>query len=205
MIEEAKACKADVVKIQLYDVDKIKKPYQSRYFELWASQIDKEELKELKKHADKVGIEFIASAFDVERVKWLEEIGVKRHKLASRSIFDKELIQSMEKTGKPIIASLGAWNKKEFPKIKNAQFLYCVSEYPAYITKDMFPEKFDKYSGFSDHTIDNFWAKQAIIRGAKIIEKHFTLNKSIPGCDQLGSAEPIKLRELVKFSKRYGQ
>lgn len=199
MIWEAKNCGADMVKFQLYDVDKIKKPYQSRYFELWAAQLDYFQLKELAEEAEKAGIEFMASAFDSERVHWLERLGVKRHKIASRSIFDQKLIQTMENTGKPIIASLGAWKEKEFPKIKNAQYLYCVSEYPAHITE---LPSFEKYDGFSDHTVGNYWAMEAIKRGAKIIEKHFTLNKTLPGYNQKGSAEPWELKEIVTYARQ---
>lgn len=202
MIEEAKKCGADAVKFQLYDTDKIKKPWQSRYFELKFSEVDKEELIELKQHSDKVGIEFMASAFDIERLNWLEEIGVKRHKLASRSIRDTELIKAMEKTKKPIIASLGCWNEIGTPNIKNCQFLYCVSEYPAYITNDLFPENFDEYDGFSDHTIGMYWAREAVKRGARIIEKHFTLSKDLPGFDQKGSCEPWEAKDFIQYVRQ---
>ena len=203
MIEEAKKCGADIVKFQAYDTDKIKKPWQSRYFELKFSEPNFEELRELKEHADKVGIEFMASAFDIERLKWLEELGVKRHKLASRSIRDTELIKAMEKTKKPIIASLGSWNDMGAPDIKNAQFLYCVAEYPAYITNQMFPANFDEYVGFSDHTIGTYWAREAVKRGATIIEKHFTLSRDLPGHDQKGSADPTDLKDLVTYIRQY--
>jgi sialic acid synthase SpsE len=202
MIEEAKKVGADAVKFQIYDTDTIKKPWQSRYFELKFSEVNKEELKELKRHADKVGIEFMASAFDPERVGWLEEIGVKRHKVASRSIHDQKLIQSMEKTGKPIIASLGAWEGKEFPKIKNSEFLYCIADYPAYITSDMFPAKFDKYAGFSDHSLGMYWCREAVKRGARIIEKHFTLSKDLPGHDQKGSADPTEMKDFISYVRQ---
>lgn len=203
MIEEAKKCGADAVKFQAYDTDKIKKPWQSRYFELKLSEPTKEELIELKEHCDKVGIEFMASAFDTERVQWLEEIGVKRHKLASRSVRDTELIKAMERTKKPIIASLGAWNEMGAPNIKNAQFLYCVAEYPAYITNDIFPAQFDEYAGFSDHTIGTYWAREAVKRGATIIEKHFTLDRSLPGHDQKGSADPTDLKDFITYVRQY--
>jgi len=62
-----------------------------------------------------------------------------------------------------------------------------------------FPEKFDKYAGFSDHTIGLDYAKLAIVRGATIIEKHFTLDKNLPGCDQAGSMTPKELKELKKI------
>lgn len=202
MIWEAKECGADMVKFQLYDVDTIKKPWQSRYMELRVAQLSFEELKELKREADKAGIEFFASVFSPDRVAWLEEIGVKRYKIASRSIYDKELIKAIEKTGKPVIASLGKWKDKGFPKIKNARYLYCISDYPARVDRSKFPEKFDDkgYSGFSDHTIGIGWAKEALRRGATIIEKHFTLDKTLPGYNQVLSAEPYELKELIKFT-----
>lgn len=208
MIWEAKSCGANAVKFQLYDTDKIKKYYQSRYSELKWAELSKEDLTELKETADKAEIDFIASAFDVERVGWLEEIGVKIHKLASRSIYDQELIKAMEATNKPIIASLGQWKfeleeglNSVWPHIQNVQFLYCVSDYPAHITNDIFPKDFTKYAGFSDHTIGMEWTKEAVRRGAKIIEKHFTLDKHLPGYDQWGSADPTDAKDFYKWLK----
>ena len=201
MIWEAKKCGADIAKFQLYDIDTIKKPGDSHYQELKDSQLTREQLKELAIECKRIGIEFMASAFDITRVGWLEEVGVKRHKIASRSIFNEELIDNMLMTGKPIIASLGKWDKKRFPGFK-ADFLYCVSIYP---TKDEdlddFPQKFSKYAGFSDHTIGTKWAKLAIDRGARIIEKHFTLDKNMFGCDQAGSAEPSELKDICEYDK----
>lgn len=203
LIDEAKACGADIAKFQLYDTDKIKKVWQSRYMELKMAELTFEDCKELKEYCDKVGIEFMASAFDVEKVMWLEKLNVKRHKLASRSIHDKELIKAMEATGKEIIVSLGAWKDKDLPKIKNAKFLHCVSEYPAYFNNDTFPAKFDKLSGFSDHSIGCYWAREAVKRGATIIEKHFTLSHELPGFNQKGSAEPWELKDLITYIRQY--
>jgi N,N'-diacetyllegionaminate synthase len=203
LIKEAKACGADIAKFQLYDTDKIKKPWQSRYMELKMAELTKEETVELANYCKEVGIEFMASAFDAERVKWLEEIGVKRHKLASRSIYDQELIEAMEATGKPIIASLGQWEGEALPLIQNADFLFCVSEYPAHIKE--LPEKFgdmSPYAGFSDHTVGNYWAREAVKRGAKIVEKHFTLSHELPGHNQKGSMEPWELKDLVTYAKQ---
>lgn len=201
LIDEAKACGADIAKFQAYDTEKIKKSWQSRYFELKLSEHTKEEFKELKDYCDKVGIEFMASAFDLEHLSWLEELGVKRHKIASRSIYDTELIKAMEATGKPIIASLGQWKEKELPVIKNVQFLHCISQYPAYIND--LPEFGEKtgLAGFSDHTIGTYWIREAVKRGALIIEKHFTLSRSLPGNDQKGSADPTDMKDFVKYAR----
>jgi len=201
LIKEAKACGADIAKFQAYDADKIKKPWESRYFELKLSEHTKEEFKELKEYCDEIGIEFMASAFDLEHLQWLEELGVKRHKLASRSIYDKELLQAMEATGKPIIASLGKIDSRGVPKIKNCEYLYCVSEYPAYITG--LPNFGELYTGFSDHTIGTYWCREAIKRGATIIEKHFTLSRDLPGHDQKGSADPTDLKDLVIYARQH--
>lgn len=203
LVEEAKECGCDAVKFQAYDANKIKKPWQSRYYELLLSEHTFEEFKEIKSYCDKIGIEFFASAFDVERLGWLEQLGVKRHKIASRSIYDTELIKAMEATGKPIIASLGKWNGEELPKIKNAQFLYCISQYPAYINS--LPDFGKKYAGFSDHTIGTYWIREAVKRGATIIEKHFTLDRKLPGNDQKGSADPTDMKDFVNYARQIEQ
>lgn len=205
LIDEAKACGVDAVKFQFYSTNKIKKPWESRYFELLLSEHTKEEAKELKEYCDKVGIEFFASAFDTEHLEWLEELGVQRHKLASRSIYDTELIKAMEKTGKPIIASLGKLDDRGVPRIKNCQYLYCVAEYPAYISGlPKFGEKLkgESYQGFSDHTIGMYWCREAVKRGATIIEKHFTLSKDLPGHDMKGSANPTEMKDFVTFARQ---
>lgn len=206
LIEEAKACGCDAVKFQFYDTNKIKKPWQSRYYELLLSEHTKDEAKQLKEWCNEIGIEFMASAFDIERLGWLEELGVKRHKVASRSIYEKDMIKAMEKTGKQIIASLGKTDERGIPKIKNCDYLFCVSEYPTYMTPEMFPTKFGKdeqYQGFSDHTIGMYWAREAVKRGATIIEKHFTLSRELPGHDQKGSADPTEMKDFVIYARQH--
>jgi N,N'-diacetyllegionaminate synthase len=226
MIDEVKVCGGSIAKFQLYDTDKIKKPWQSRYMELKMAELSKEQVKELATYCAEKGIEFMASAFDVERVGWLEEVGVKRHKLASRSIMDADIINAMEATGKPIVVSLGNWDveKNGFPNIKNAEYLFCVSEYPAYLKADQFPTEFTGpgatvytlpgddyappqerptgYSGFSDHTQGCYWAREAVKRGAKLIEKHFTLSHELPGFNQKGSMEPYEAKDLMTYIRQ---
>jgi len=202
MIWIAKECGADVAKVQLYDIDTIKKPNDSHYQELKDAQLERWQVVELAQECKKAKIEFMASAFDPERVQWLEEIGVKRHKLASRSIYNQELIDTMVKTGKPLIASLGAWDLEELPDFK-ADFLFCLTRRQIELNGVQdFPKDFMKYAGFSDHTIGLDWTKMAIDRGARIIEKHFTLDKNMAGCDQAGSMTPYELKEIVKYAKK---
>ena len=98
------------------------------------------------------------------------------------------------------------WNKKKLPfKNKNIKYLWCVSKYPTF-NEDLkkFPKKFTKnnYYGYSDHTIGIETCLLAIARGAKIIEKHFTLDKSSNVIrDHALSATPEEFRQLVNLGR----
>lgn len=196
MIKEVADCGAKIAKMQYYKIDTIKKPYQSRYFELWAAQLHKEDLAELHECAKENDVEFMLSIFSHDLVKDVLPY-VDRFKIASRSIYDVKLWAEMQKANKPIIASLGKWKEDYLPK-HQASYLYCVSDYPAKI--ESLPS-FNKYDGFSDHSIGLEWCKKAIDSGAKIIEKHFTLSRDLPGYNQLGSINPTELKDLIKYAK----
>ena len=151
----------------------------------------------------KTGIEFLASVFDAERVSWCEAVNMKRYKIASRSIYNQPLLDAVLKTGKPMIISLGRMDSRGKPDIPKAQYLYCVAKYPAPLS-DLHLERvdFSKY-GVSDHTVGIEAAMCAIARGARIVEKHFTLDKTLPGHDQACSMEPSELIKLVEFSRKW--
>lgn len=207
LIAAAKEMGADIAKFQLYDVDSIFPPSFEWYREGKEAELSKEQVAELANWCEKVGVEFMSSVFDLKRVKWCEEIGMKRYKIASRSIYDRELIRAIAATGRDIIASLGMYQGKRFPRINTkgkVDFLYCVSEYPTPVEHLNFLEiDFNRYSGFSDHTIGIEAALVAIARGARIIEKHFTLDKGMHGPDHISSMEPAELKQLVDFSRRF--
>lgn len=205
LIHAAKAKGADIAKFQLYDVDKIFPPHFEWYKEAKEAQLSKTQVFELAEECAKLDIEFCASVFDVERFGWTEELGMKRYKIASRSIYEKELIETISKTGKDIIVSLGMYKEAGFPKIETSgkvDYLYCVAKYPA-MPQDLnlADVDFTQYSGFSDHTIGNVASFIAMARGAKIIEKHFTLNKKMHGPDHSGSMNPQELEEIVTFAR----
>lgn len=207
LISAAKEGGADIAKFQLYDVDSIFPPTFEWYKEAKSAQLGEEQVMELADWCRKVGIEFMASVFDTERVEWCQEIGMKRYKIASRSIYDKQLIRAVAKTGKDIIASLGMYREAGFPQIDTSgrvDFLYCVAKYPTLAEDLNFLEvDFNKYSGFSDHTIGIEAALVAMARGAKIIEKHFTLDKKMHGPDHIISMEPDELKHIVDYSKKF--
>ena len=203
MIHAVKDCGADIAKFQLYDVKKILPPDDKWYWDLERGQLSREQWLEVVDLCKQVGIEFLASVFDVERVAWCEEAGVKRYKIASRSIYEKPLIDAVVRMGKPIIASLGMYHEPEFPSFK-ADFLYCVAKYPTLPEDINFNNvDFKKYAGFSDHTLGIEAALVAMARGARIIEKHFTLDKTMNGADHSGSMTPDELRSLVEYSKKF--
>jgi len=210
LIHAAKENGADTAKFQLYDARELFPKENNQWYEYnCKTGLSREQVNLLFEECEKVRIEFIASAFDVQRVAWLEEIGVIRHKIASRSISETSLIQAVVCTGKPILASLGMWEKEEFPVLgmsANVAFLYCISKYPTLLTDLNFKRvDFTKYAGFSDHTIGLTASMAAMSRGARIIEKHFTLDKTMYGPDHQGSMKPEELNELNRFRNELTQ
>jgi len=203
LIYLAKLNGADIAKFQLFDTDRIF-PEDFEWYDLIKKcQWGKEDITEIKNYCDTIGIEFLASVFDVERVKWTEDIGMQRYKLASRSLVDLDLIHAIEKTDKDIIVSLGMFDVGLFPDINtkgNVDFLYCVSKYPTqYSDLSLKFIDYNRYSGFSDHTIGIECAMIAMARGARIIEKHFTLDKKMAGPDHICSMNPEELARLSDY------
>lgn len=200
---------ADVAKFQLFDAQELFPSSEegNEWFEYNCStELSKDDLYMLVEECERHNIEFMSSAFDVSRVKWLEEVNVKRHKLASRSINDKRLLNEMLKSGKTVISSLGLWKGDSFPQIEppeQVEFLYCVSKYPTQLSelnlKHVSFHGPQSYSGFSDHTVGLSAPITAMARGAKIIEKHFTLDCKMIGPDHKGSMEPGSLGQLSNF------
>ena len=207
LIEQAKAGGADIAKFQLYDVDSIFKPDFEWYAETKRAQLSRNQAAAMAGYCEEVGIEFMASAFDVERLNWCETLQVKRHKIASRSVHDRALLSAAAATGKDLIVSLGMWNGDAWPVVKTkarVDFLYCVARYPALPSEVKLDSvDFTKFAGFSDHTMGIDAALVAIARGARIIEKHFTLDKNAHGPDHRCSMEPCELVELVKRARNF--
>ncbi len=121
MIQAAAEAGADVAKFQCFEARTLFSKENNPWYEYnLSTEISKDQVSMLAESCNKFNIEFMASAFDVERVRWLESVNVKRHKLASRSIDDPQLIEAVTKTEKPILVSLGFWEKTGFPQIDSA-------------------------------------------------------------------------------------
>lgn len=208
LIWAAKEAGADVAKFQLFDARALfpTKEEGNEWFDYnCKTELSKEQLHLLAAECDAAGIEFMSSVFDEERVDWLEELGVKRYKIASRSVHDTKLIEKIYATGKPIIFSLGMWEGAGFPKTPDdsrTSFLYCISKYPTAL-EDVHLNQvdFETYGGFSDHTIGVSASIAALARGARIIEKHLTLDTKMYGPDHAGSATPDDFKLIDQFRK----
>ncbi len=208
LIREAKASGADVAKFQLFDARALFKKEGNEWYDYnCKTELSRADVGLLAEECEKAGIEFMASVFDTKRLAWLEEIGARRHKIASRSIKDAALIQAVAKTGKRMLVSLGFWDQPEFPRIDapgGVDFLYCIAKYPTPLSDlHLKSVDFTRYKGFSDHTIGVVAPIAALARGAQIIEKHFTLDKEMYGPDHSGSMTPDELKTLVEFRNAF--
>lgn len=209
MIRQARISGADIAKFQFYDPYKIfgpdgSYPNAEALAQALTVQFGFDEAKQLSAWCDQEGIEFMASVFDLERFGWTETLGVSRHKIASRAAQDRELCERILATGGETFVSLGFWEGKGVPyTAANARYLYCVPKYPCPYEDLDLPKSFadSPYAGFSDHTIGIEASLVAVGRGATIIEKHFTLNKGLPGPDHICSATPDELAELSRLSR----
>ena len=188
LIVLAKDNGADLVKFQLYDHHLLYKDHP----EIKDVALSFDQAKMLFDYGNAVGIEVFFSVFDVERVNWCEQIGVKRYKIAN-NMSGENTIRAIAATGKPVISSR-VLLLNDFVEYKQ---LYCISEYPTPLSKLRF-DFGNGCIGFSDHTIGLDAAKIALARGASIIEKHFCLTHDM-GIDAAWSMMPDELRELVRW------
>ena len=205
LIRAARDGGAHVAKFQVYEARTLFPKQGNPWYDYnCKTELSRIQVDQLANECAKLNIEFMASVFDLERIEWLEETGVKRYKVASRSVREVALMERLVDTGKPLIVSLGMWNEKEFPIIRSSvpvDFLYCVSKYPTPLNELQLSQvDFNRYAGFSDHSIGISGSLAAIALGASIIEKHFTLDKTLYGPDHSGSMTPIELQTLAGYS-----
>lgn len=204
LIKKAKSSGAHVAKFQLFDAKALFTKENNPWYDYnLKNSLSRDDIKQLARACDSEGIEFMASVFDTERVAWLEEVGMKRYKIASRSINDKPLVEKTLTTGKPVLASLGMWNKKEFPDYQgNIEYFYCISKYPTPRSELCLGKvDFSRYVGLSDHSEGIAAALTANLKGAKVLEKHFTLDKGMYGPDHSCSMTPDELKLLTTLCK----
>jgi len=167
--------------------------------------MDEERLLLLKKWCNQFDIEFMVSIITPEALELVRKVGVKRYKVASRSVIDNpEMCQSMIDEGKEVFISLGMWDSNKLPfSGDNIKYLYCKSQYPTrYDDLADFPKTYDKFYGYSDHLMGMEGCLLAISRGAKLIEKHFTLDKTSQVIrDHSLSATPEEFKVITSYGR----
>jgi len=234
-IKAAKEIGANAIKLQTYRADTItldskKDDFMITQGTLWDG-ISLYELyekaytpwewhKELFEYARELGIDIFSSPFDKSAVDFLEQFNPSAYKIASFEITDYELVRYVASRGKPVIISTGVGTREEIEDVvkicKNEGnnqivLLKCTSAYPAPIEEanltmiGELSKEFNVISGFSDHTLGVTAPVVATTLGAKIIEKHFILDKSIGGPDcefSLDKQEFSKMIEEVRKSEK---
>ncbi|MDB2276589.1 N-acetylneuraminate synthase family protein, partial [Halorubrum ezzemoulense] len=176
-----------------------------------------EEHRELQSHAEAHDITFLSTPFSTEAVDLLDEIDVPALKIGSGELNNRHLIERAARTGKPLLISTGMNSLDEIESACNYiddvaneyALFYCFSEYPTsaedfdFGTISVLEEKFNVPVGFSYHSTGVEAAKVAIGNGAALIEKHFTIDRRLPGPDQEVSIEPEDVKEICDFSEIY--
>ncbi|OGX23523.1 MAG: pseudaminic acid synthase [Omnitrophica WOR_2 bacterium GWF2_38_59] len=226
-IKAAKLAGADAVKFQTYTPDTITIDSSNKCFlidqgTLWDGKTLYELYQEaympwewqpkLKKYAEQLGLACFSSPFDKTSVEFLTKMNVPAYKIASFEITDIPLIEYVASKNKPVIISTGIASKDEIleavracRRMKNSQIalLKCTSGYPASFESmnlktiaDM-NKRFGAVVGLSDHTLGISVPVTAVAMGAKIIEKHLTLDRNMGGPDEAFSLEPEEFKLMV--------
>jgi N,N'-diacetyllegionaminate synthase len=226
LVDAAKASGADAVKFQTFQADQLatrsahKAPYQERttansesQFEmLQRLQLDAAAHRRLIDHCGNVGIQFLSSPFDIQSADLLASMEVLLYKVPSGEITNLRFLQHLARKGRPLILSTGMSTLGEVEEavqvlqaagVTQLTLLHCVTEYPAPYDEvnlramQTLKAAFGLPVGYSDHTSGIEIAIAAVALGAEVIEKHFTLDRSLPGPDHSASLEPVELRQMV--------
>ncbi len=226
LIDAARASGADAVKFQTFRADLLatgaapKAAYQERTQAASESQrdmlhrleLDARAHERLIAHCREVGIQFLSSAFDEQSADLVAEMNLPLFKVPSGEITNLPFLEHLARKGKPLIVSTGMCTLGEVEEAVNVlraagaadiSLLHCVTEYPAPYGEvnlramHTLATAFQLPVGYSDHTPGIEIAVAAVAMGAVIIEKHFTLDRSLPGPDHAASLEPAELTQMV--------
>lgn len=226
LIDTAKEAGADAVKFQTFTAEKLvtkltpMAEYQkknigkvgSQYEMLKKLELSQEYYKILFDYAREKGIKFMSSPFDESAVDFLDKLGVDIFKVGSSDVNNIPLLIKIAKKNKPIILSTGLSDMKEIKEAvkcilkinKKLIVLHCTTEYPCPYDQvnlcaiETMQKELGVLVGYSDHTEGIEVSLAAVAMGARVIEKHFTLDKSMEGPDHLASLEPNELTDMIK-------
>lgn len=221
MIDAAAQCGVDAVKFQAFSTEFMYSrlaPIFSHadndvFTQVKSLEIDPSWWPRLRERAKKYGLFFSSSAFDLPSLETLKKTGLDFIKIASAEIDNLEFVAKHTVLGDIFIISTGMAYLEEIAAIvrflrekgiSKIFLLECTSSYPAppesiqLLNIDFLKDAFHLPVGFSDHTLGSHHAVAAAARGARLIEKHFTLDKNMPGPDHKISADIMEMKELVR-------
>ena len=226
LVDVAVGARADAVKFQTFSVDRLltrgaaKAEYQQRatgreqsqYEMLARLALSPADHEMLFAYCARQGIEFMSTPFDAESARFLKALGVRRLKISSGDVTNLPMLEVVGALGLPVVLSTGMADMAEVETAvatlraagtTDLAVLQCVSNYPAdpalsnLRVMDSFARTFGAPVGLSDHSTGLTVAIAAVARGAAYVEKHFTLDRSLPGPDHQASLLPDELRALV--------
>lgn len=166
---------------------------------------------QIDRYCKKLGIMWFASCWDTESVKFMERFNPPCHKIASAMLTHKPLLDALRATGRPLILSTGMSTQEEiFNAINylgqdNLVVLHCTSTYPCKVEElnlnyiRVLDDNLFSPVGYSGHEVGLVTSVAAVTLGAKMVERHITLDRTMWGSDQSASVEPLGFERLVKY------
>ncbi len=213
MIEAAAGAGVDAVKFQTYRASGLVLESSEHFDIIRDGELSLEAHERLADMARRCGVDFLSTPFGADCVDLLEKVGAPAYKVASMDLTNTPLLGKIAALGKPMIVSTGMATPGEIAdavetvlRSGNEQIvlLHCISKYPT-LPGDanlriisVLGELFDFPVGYSDHTVGNAAALAAVTLGARLIEKHFTISKDLPGPDHKISSSPSEMAQLVR-------
>ena len=213
MVKEAAKCGVDAIKVQIVDADRSYTKNSESYSIFKRVELKIDEWWKIVKLAKKLNLDIFASFSQPKDVKIAEQLALPAIKVSSGNITNFPFLKAVAKTGKPLFLSTGLSYLSEVDEAvryleengnKQIGILQCTSLYPTehkdvnLLVIKTLQKAFPYPIGFSDHTLGVSCAIASVALGAKIIEKHFTLDKSMQGPDHKFSATPEELAQMVK-------
>ena len=214
LVKQAKGSKVDAVKFQIVTADRCYTKTSASYPIFKKVEFKREQWRQLITYCNDLDIDFFATFADIQDLKEYSEFDLPAIKISSTNLTNFPLLESIAKVNKPVIISTGLSYLSEveeavrFLKEKGQShiaILQCTSLYPAeakdvnLLAMETLKQVFPNHPvGFSDHTAGMTCAVASVALGAKLLEKHFTLNKDMPGGDHYFSATPDEMKELVE-------
>jgi N-acetylneuraminate synthase len=232
LCDAAKQAGADAVKFQTFRAEDLVVPgaptaeYQQRqtgaqdqFAMLRALELDEAQHRTIKAHCDAIGIEFFSTPFSVGAVDMLVRLGVRRLKMSSGELTHRALVEHAAATRLPLILSTGMatmdeirealdWTRAARGSLDGVTVLHCTSAYPApdealnlramvSMGRDL-----GVAVGYSDHSLGIEACQAAAALGATVVEKHLTLDRTLPGPDHAASLEPAEFTQMVAGIRR---